>query len=63
MKVRAVKDFDKEVEGTLWIVVKGDRFDLPEGRIDWLSAGLVVPGREKKLETAVREPQERAITR
>ena len=62
MKVRAVKDIVGIVEGMMWCVCENAEFELPEG-VDWLSKELVVPVREKKIETAVREPQERAVTR
>ena len=62
MKVRAVKDIVGIVEGMMWCVCENAEFELPEG-VDWLSKGLVVPVREKKIETAVREPQERTVTR
>ncbi len=62
MKVRAVKDIVDIVEGMMWCVCENAEFELPEG-VDWLSKGSVVPVREKKIETAVREPQERAVTR
>ncbi len=62
MKVRAVKDIVGIVEGMMWCVCENAEFALPEG-VDWLSKGSVVPVREKKIETAVREPQERAVTR
>ncbi len=65
MKVRVVQDFVTTIEGIRCQVSKGTEFDLPRfpKGAEWLSAGLVVPVREKKIETAVREPQERAITR
>ena len=65
MRVRAVMDFEKTLNGIKWQVNKGSEFDLPRFPValGWLSAGLVVPVREETIETAVRTPQERAITR
>ena len=65
MKVRAVKDFETILNGIKCKVSKGTEFDLPRfpKGVEWLAAGLVVPVREQKIETAVREPQERAVTR
>ena len=62
MKVKAVGDFTTVFEGRVYYVDEGDEFDLPEGA-RWLTAGLVVPVRERKVETAVRKPQEKAVTR
>lgn len=62
MKVKAVGDFTAVVEGQVYYVEEGEVFDLPEGA-RWLTAGLVVPVRERKAETAVRKPQEKAVTR
>ena len=62
MKVKAVKDIVGIVDGMMWCVCENAEFELPEG-VEWLAAGLVVPVREEKIETAVRTPQERAITR
>ena len=65
MRVRAVRDFERIIEGIKFLVSKDSEFDLPRfpKATQWLSAGLVVPVREQKIETAVREPQEREITR
>ena len=65
MRVRAVKDFETFLNGIKLQVKKDAEFDLPifPRSAEWLSAGLVVPVREDKVEMAVREPQERAITR
>ena len=65
MKVRAVKDFEFEIEGIKLQVSKGQEIDIPRysKAAEWISAGLVVPVREEKIETAVRTPQERAVTR
>ena len=65
MKVRAVKDFESFVNGIKWQVKKGAEIDIPRfpKATEWLSAGLVVPVREEKVETAIRKPQERAVTR
>ena len=65
MKVRAVKDFEMLVNGIKFQVSKDAEFDLPyyPKGAELLSTGLVVPVREEKIETAIREPQERAVTR
>ena len=66
MKVRAVKDFPVIIDGKTHEIKKGTEFGLPITTVwalELFSAGLVVPVREKKIETAVREPQERAVTR
>ena len=65
MRVKAVKDFEMVLIGVKLLVKKGSEFDLPRYGIasEWLQAGLVVPVREQAIETAVRTPQERAITR
>ena len=65
MKVRAVRDFERIIEGIKFQVSEGAEFDLPRypKATEWLAVGLVVPVREKKIETAVRTPQEKAITR
>ncbi len=65
MKVRAVKDFETILDGIKVKINKDAEFDLPRfpKGVEWLQAGLVVPVREIKVETAVRTPQERAITR
>ena len=65
MKVRATMDFETTLEGIKWQVKKDSEFDLPKYPkcAEWLQAGLVVPVREEKIETAVRKPQERAVTR
>ena len=62
MRVKAVKDIPITER---YVIKKGSEFNLPRfpKAAEWLSAGLVVPVREEKIETAVREPQERAITR
>ena len=65
MKVRAVKDFETILNGIKMKIKKDAEFDIPKfpKGAEWLSAGLVVPVREEKIETAVRKPQERAVTR
>jgi hypothetical protein len=65
MKVRAVKDFETILNGIKVKIEKDTEFDIPKfpKSAEWLSAGLVVPVRERKVETAVRKPQERAVTR
>ena len=66
MRVKAVKDIRVKIANDVYfLVMEGDEFDLPRSPkgVGWLSDGLVVPVREKKIETAVRTPQERAITR
>ena len=65
MRVRVVRDFETILNGIEVKINKDAEFDLPRfpKATEWLAAGLVVPVREKKVETAVREPQERAITR
>ena len=62
MKVKAVKSFSYDFDGEIGHIPEGKEFDLPEG-VDWLHAGLVVPVREEKIETATRKPQEKAVTR
>ena len=65
MRVKAVRDFETTIEGIKWNVKSGSEFDIPRyGKAtEWLQAGFVVPVREQIIETAVRTPQERAITR
>jgi hypothetical protein len=65
MKVRAVKDFETILNGIKVKINKDAEFDLPKfpKGAEWLSAGLVIPVRERKVETAVKKPQERAVTR
>ncbi len=66
MRVKAVKDFPVIIDGESHEIKKGTEFGLPITNIwalELFAAGLVVPVREKKIETAVRKPQERAITR
>ena len=68
MRVRAVQDFPVTTDdGKDFEIKKGDEFDVPiknYQQMEWIwSSGFVVPVRERKIETAVREPQERAITR
>jgi hypothetical protein len=66
MRVRAVKDFPVIIDGETHDIKKGTEFGLQISTVwalELFAAGLVVPVRERKIETAVREPQERAITR
>ncbi len=65
MRVRAVKDFETFINGIKVEIHKDAEFDIPRfpRGAEWLSAGLVVPVREDKVEMAIRKPQERAITR
>ena len=62
MKVRAVKDIVDIVDGEMWCICENAELDLVDPS-EWLAAGLVVPVREKNIETAVRTPQERQVIR
>ena len=67
MRVKALKDFPVIIDGEIHEIKKGDEFNVPitnYQQMEWIwSSGFVVPVREKKIETVVMEPQERAITR
>ncbi len=66
MRVKAVKDIPVIIDGKTSEIKKGTEFGLPITTVwalELFAAGLVVPVREKKIETAIREPQERAVTR
>lgn len=62
IKVQAVKSFVDQVGDKKYRVEQGQKLDLPEGA-SWLDVGFVVPVKEQEVETATRQPAERAVTR
>lgn len=62
MKVIAVKNFVGIIDNVKKPFEEGQEFELPAGA-DWLDAGLVVPVRTRKVETATRKAPEKAVTR
>jgi len=60
--VKAVIGFAAVIGGQKIIVGKGQELLMPPGA-DWVKAGLAVPVRTISIETATREPTEKAVTR
>ena len=62
IRVQAVKSFVDQVGDKKYRVEQGQKLELPEGAT-WLDVGFVVPVKEQEVETATRQPAERAVTR
>ena len=62
IRVQAVKGFVDQIDGVKYRVTEGQVLELPKGA-SWLDVGFVVPAKEQEVETATRQPTERAVTR
>lgn len=60
--VKAVIGFASVIGGQKIIVQKGQELMMPAGA-DWVTSGLAVPVRHITIETATKEPKEKAVTR
>jgi hypothetical protein len=60
--VKALIGFSSVIGGKKIVVQKGQVLLMPPGA-DWVRAGLAAPVRTMSVETATREPNEKAVTR